>query len=206
MAIAVVVLCGSTQAGPTYSFTPITSNGAASVAIGQAQMAVELNDLGGDQVLFTFTNAGPEPSSITDVYFDDGALFGLAAIQESAGVAFSQFASPADPPGGSTLVPPFVTTNGFSADSDPPAQSNGVNPGEWVGIVFDLQSGQSFTDVVQNLDDGTLRIAIHVQGFENGCSEAFVNDGTVTVPAPGALLLSGIGTALIGYVRRRRGN
>ena len=205
VAIGMVLWCSSVQAAPTYSFLPITSNNAANVAAGQAQLFVDLSDPGSDQVLFTFINIGPAPSSITDVYFDDGALLGIASIQGGDGVAFSQFASPANPPGGNTLVPPFVTSTGFSADSDAPAQPNGVNPGEWLGIAFDLQSGRTFADVVQDLDDGALRIAIHVQGFENGGSEAFVNNGTVaTVPAPGALLLSGIGTALIGYVRRRR--
>ena len=205
VAIGAYVLCGSTQAAPTYSFAPVTSNSTLNVAIGQAQMFVDLSDVGSHQVLFTFTNIGPEPSSIADVYFDDGSLLGIASIQDSgSGVAFSQFAKPSNLPGGHSLTPSFETTRGFSADSDPPVQPNGVNPGEWLGIVFDLQSGRTFTDVVQDLDDGTLRIGIHVQGFQNGGSESFVNNGTATIPAPGAILLSGIGTAVIGFLRRRR--
>ena len=57
---------------------------------------------------------------------------------------------------------PFVTTLGFSADSDPPVQSLGVNPGESLGIIFDLQPGGTFADVVGELASGALRIGIHV--------------------------------------------
>jgi hypothetical protein len=96
-------------------------------------------------------------------------------------VSFSQGASPPDLPGGEDCVPDFDVTAGFSADSDPPAQPNGVNPTEWLDITFDLQSGQTFDDVVAQLNSGALRIGIHVQGFANGGSESFINDPTTAV-------------------------
>jgi len=204
------------QAGPTYSFTHIVEPGDGAVqladgVIGEAQMFVELLDFGG-QVEFVFTNTGPALSSITDVYFDDGLLLGIASINNTPGfVEFSQLASPPELPGGNNLAPPFVTTDGFSADSDPPAQPMGVNPGEQLGIVFDLQGGATHQDVVNDLASGALRIGIHVQGFASGGSEAFVNngifdpgDGNGVVPAPGAVVLAGIGAGCVSWLRRRR--
>jgi hypothetical protein len=159
------------------TFNNCSTNNAGDVAIGEAQMQVEVTDLGGEQVLFTFRNLGPNASSITDVYFDDGTLLGIANIINGSGVNFSQDASPPnlpaanDCPGGA-----FQTTAGFLADSDPPAQPNGVNPGESLGVVFDLQAGKTFNDVLIDLSTGALRIGIHVQGYASGGSEAFVNN------------------------------
>lgn len=205
--IAVIVpvltlFCVTAQAGPTYSFSNITNNSAFDAAIGETQLFVEVIDRGG-QVEFTFTNTGPHASSITDVYFDDGTLLGIASITDMPGlVEFSQLAAPADLPGGNDAAPPFATTAGFSADSDPPTQPLGVNPGEFLGITFDLQAGGIFNDIVSELASGTLRIGIHVQGYASGGSESFVN-GEV-IPAPGALVLGVIGVSCTNALRRRR--
>jgi hypothetical protein len=209
IALAFGLFCVAAEAAPTYSFVNITNNNAGNAAIGEAQLFVELLDPGPGQITFAFTNIGPAASSITDVYFDDGALLGIASIINTPGlVEFSQLATPPDLPGGNTVTPPFMTTAGFSADSDPPVQPLGVNPGESLGIIFDLQPSKDFADVVDNLASGTLRIGIHVQGFPNGGSESFINNGIVDgngkIPAPGALILGGIGMGCVGWLRRRR--
>lgn len=206
--IVLGMFCTVVDAGPTYSFDNITNNNIANAAIGEAQLFVELLDAGSAQVNFIFRNTGPEPSSITDVYFDDGGLDSIALISGSAGVAFTQGASPSNLPGANNAVPPFVTTGGFSADSDSPVQSNGVNPGEWLGIRFNLGSGSDFDDIVGYIGSGDLRIGIHVQAIGSGGSESFINgdpiNGNGVIPAPGALLLGGIGVVCIGWLRRRR--
>ena len=204
VALALGLFCVVGEAAPTYSFVNITNNNAGDAAIGEAQLFVELFDLGG-QINFAFTNIGPAASSITDVYFDNGTLLGIASIVNTAGlVEFSQLATPPDLPGGNTVIPPFATTLGFSADSDPPVQPLGVNPGESLGIIFDLQSGGVFDDIVDELASGALRIGIHVQGFSSGGSESFINNGTTVIPAPGALILVGLGAGCVSWLRRRR--
>ena len=213
VALAFALFCMTAKAGPTYSFTHIAEPGdgptqLADGDIGQAQLFVELTDMGG-QVEFTFTNTGPQASSITDVYFDDGTLLGIASITGMPGfVEFSQYASPPDLPGGNNVSPPFVTTAGFSADSDSPVQPLGVNPGEFLRITFDLQDDGVFDDVLNELSSGELRIGIHVQGFNSGGSESFINNGivedNVKIPAPGALVLCGIGIGYVNWLRRRK--
>jgi hypothetical protein len=202
---ALGVAAAGASADMTLGFFNVTNNTASDALIGEQQLFVDVIDPGGSQVLFTFRNEGPEASSITDIYFDDGTLLGIAAIDNSdPGVAFSQWVSPPNLPGGYWTTPKFNATAGFSVDSDPPVQPNGVNPGEFVSILFDLQGAPAttFADVIDDFTDGALRIGIHVQGFDSEGSESFVN---VPVPAPGALVLGAMGLGLVTCVGRRVG-
>jgi hypothetical protein len=216
--IILVLTIGSPSWAISYGFENITNNNILDAAIGEAQLYVDVLPVADEEnmALFIFGNIGPELSSITDVYFDDGSILGIASIDNSDdGVAFSQYASPGNLPGANNASPPFETTAGFSADSDSPAQPNGVNPYETLGIYFDLKYQQTYENVILDLASGVLRIGIHVQGFESGGSEGFINgepgfppdeyDNPPPLPEPatmfGAFLATG---TLAGYIRKRR--
>lgn len=210
------IFCLTANAGIVYSFRHIAEWGDGPIerlhgAIGEAQLFVEVGELNATQVLFSFTNTGPYACSVTDIYFDDGALLGITSIDDSChDVSFSQFATPHNLPGGNNLLPPFQTTAGFSADSDQPVQHNGVNPNEWLGITFNLRPGKSYDDVINDLASGELRVGIHVQGFDSswwwGCggsdSESFVNNSIVPEPATVTLISAGLG--IVTLLRKRR--
>lgn len=188
----------------TLSFFCITNNSAGNCAIGESQLSVNVSTYGTNQARFDFLNVGADASSITDVYFDDGALLGIATIVNGPGVSFSQGASPPNLPGGNNVTPPFQVTEGFLADSDPSVTVNGVNPGETLGIIFDLQTGKTFSDVLADLADGSLRIGMRAQAFAGGGGESFVN---YPVPIPAAVWLFGSGLlGLVGSARRNRKN
>jgi len=213
---SLVILPTSVQANlssVTYGFTCITNNSVADAAIGEAQLAVTVSEVAGEpnQALFTFTNSGPDASSIAQIYFDDGTLLGIAEIDNSdPGVLFLQPAPNkiGDLPSGNNYD--FNTTQDFEADADSPVFHNGVNPGESLGILFDLKDGQTWADTIHALDmslmagsavdvTGGLRIGIHVQGFDDEYSEAFIT----TVPAPGAAVLGLFGLSMVSWIKRR---
>ena len=199
--LVMLAVCAAAHAGPTYEFACITNTSAVNAATGNAQLFVEVSNPGSGQVSFLFTNTGPLPCSICDVYFDDGSLLGIASIINGPGVSFDdEHVSPPDLPGGENLAPPFETTEGFAADSDSPGvMTNGVNPGEFLEILFDLQAGKVYADVLSDLASGELRIGLHVQAFADGGSESFVN-----IPAPGAFLLATLGIGCIRWFRMRK--
>lgn len=157
-----------------------------------------------ETVNFVFhNNSGPAMGSvsITDIYFDDGTLLGISNVFNGTGVSFSRNATPGDLPDRSLLDPDFETTTGFSADSDsgpPGVSANGIQSGEELTILFDLRSGGLLSDIIRELNNGTLRIGLHVQSFPDGNSNVMVN-----VPEPASLMLLGLGSLVLARRRRR---
>ena len=121
-------------------------------------------------------------------------MTGINFVQSSSG-------SPASLPGGEQLSPVFETTASFTTVAVNPQPHNGVSEFETLGIVFDLQTGLSFGDVLTDLETGVLRIGLHVIDFSDTGSESFVNASPVPVPATIWLFGSGL-IGLIGFAKK----
>ena len=147
---------------------------------------------------FTFYNDSELYSSIARIYFDDGVLEEIVEIINGPDTEFSQLAVPSNIPAASWLDPAFETTDGFSLISDPARPHNGVDYiGEWVTVTFSIAGGSTFEDVINQLNDSTLRVGIHIIGLgpEDGSESA------VTVPEPATVFILGLG--MLGLLRRR---
>lgn len=203
------VLCAATSVtySATYNFSCITNNSPADCAIAESQASVDVVDLGSNQVEFVFSVSGGSHFSIAEIYFYDGTLLGIASINDAplAGVDYIEQT------GGSMKLPGtgFGPTKAFAAvDAANPAPVNGVNPGEQVGIVFDLLAGMDYADVINALalpyspgsNNGALMIGFHATAFSGGGSESLTT--TTVVPVPAAAWL--FGSALLGLGIRRR--
>jgi len=214
VAAVILFVCLSTPAwAEMYGFT-VVENNSSIYDPGIMQFTVDVTDAGPvgsmNRVLFTFKNNGPITSSITQVYFDDGTLLGIADLIDKdqnsgdANVDFTQVGSAETPvlPGWENLDPDFITTAGFAAKADPSPSHNGIKVGESLGIIFNLQGTQTLEDTIRMLADGGLRIGLHVQGFLDGKSESYVN-GPPVLPLPGAVLLGVLGLGAAGMKLRR---
>lgn len=209
VAAALLASASSAEAAVSYSFTGVSNNNVTNTSIGEANLSMLVTDSGGGYVRFDFYNSSTDGSAITDVYFDDSvdpALFvtPISQIINGSGVSFAEGATPGNLPSGGT----FDATKGLTADSDAPVYGNGVGYGETLGIVLQLDNGNSYGDVVTALSDSSLRVGLHVQGFGNGGSESFVNNpggGTPpAVPEPSTLAIFGLGALFAGRRMRRR--
>jgi len=135
-----------------------------------------LSYYGNQKVGFTFNNNSTATSSITDIYFDsrrgDSALnFNYVSIIEGPGVNFSKNARPKSLPSGSELDPIFDKTPEYSADSDSPVSHNGINPNEWLMLIFTLDYNKTINDIIFEIANGgssylqSLRIGLHIQSL-----------------------------------------
>ena len=178
-------------------FDCITNTNAGNCAAGEAQLSVLLSSPGATQIRFDVANAmGGVASVIAGIHWDDSGLLGsIASIVNGAGTSFAANGAPPTLPGGNNVVPPFASD--FRVSASPPPSQNGVDPGQTVGIIFNLASGVSVAQALAAFDSGALRVGLHVISFGNTGSESFVN-----VPEPSAALLLAFGFAALALGRR----
>ena len=216
------------QANVTYNFYAISSNDPTGKAgeIGESAFYVIVSDPGTPgQALFTFgvlEGFGyPEPTDPDDGYYIDGVYFyddetildvdapppspwlfdvdnpgPIGEIGAYSGVDFDIPATPDHLPGFDPEH--YGVFKRYQTDADPPPKNNGVSAGELLGVLFDLQPTMTYADVITGMNSGQVIVGIKAQGFGE-YSETFI-----TIPAPGAILLGGIGVGLVGWLRRRR--
>ncbi len=207
------------------SFQRISNNDPENI---ENQLSVEVRDdvsaqldfnqnIGANQVLFTFSNSIGITSNISEIYFDDGVIFKQTDIINSIG-GYTDFdnggnngINPGNLPGGDTFYPSFSATAGFGADVTSGNPDRGINSSDDIlGIVIELLPNLTFTDLQNALHNGDLRIGLHVRSIgPNGGSDSFINNPgpevIAPVPLPAAFWLFGVGFAsLISFGKNPR--
>lgn len=199
--VGAMLLTTANAQAVTYGFGAITANDLNNVNVAESQLFVEVTEFDASTIQFYFTNVGTGASSITDIYFDDNAsaIALPISIINGTGVDFAVGANPSDLPSGNTVG--FVNDAGFDSDSNSPAPANGVNPGENLTIRFAYEGDTTFNDLITALNEGTLRIGIHVQAFGLPGSESLISS---QIPEPSTYALLGSALGLVALAKRRR--
>ncbi|MFG0258664.1 MAG: hypothetical protein ACF8GE_12270 [Phycisphaerales bacterium JB043] len=226
-ALAVGMTNAASAATETFDFYRISDNSADTGTAANLKVDVSDDGVGPNQVAFTFYWAGSPSGSIAEVYFDDGTLLGIAAVDDSdPGVSFNNggSANPPELPEGNNFMIngtgpyQFQTTAGFLADADP-GNASAVQLGESLTIIFDLIGGQSFADVIDAMNSawtlppgdstdpitntGGLVIGVHVRAQSDGESDSFITVPGEIIPLPMTFGLGMAGLAPLALRRRR---
>jgi len=195
----------------TYTFTRISSNSGTPVS---GQLFVTVSDLGAGQVNFRFGNDVGLASSITQIYFDADVLLkvqSVTAVQGAGNNSLINFSFPAHPENFPSKPANWVTSTGLSAEATAPVSKRGINESnEYLDIVFNLEQGADFYDVIAALNQGYvaddnrgIRIGMHVQAHADEESDSYVN-GPAIIPAPDSAVIGVVGLMALGFVRRFR--
>jgi len=168
-----------------------------------SQLYMDVSESSG-KALFTIRNTGPIQSTVSGIYFENSLslLDSIFSIDNSdPGVDFEE-STPGNLIGGFSVF--------AEAEATSPPSKHGVDPGESVGIYFTLSSGTLFEDVINALDEGTIRVGLHAINFPDGESDKFFNTTgnpptppPPAVPVPGAVSLGTIALSCLALWRKR---
>ena len=157
---------------------------------------MDVQDPGGGQVMFTFTNNCDSDGVLSRVFFRKNNLMQFNSIADaSEGVAFHLNEKNAMLPGGNGQG--FTPRNTFSIDADPAGPKNGLHYEDYLSVLFDLESGIVFDDIISAIDGYSLGIGAHAQALPGGVSASFS-----TIPEPATMALVGLGALLIRNKKR----
>jgi hypothetical protein len=203
VAVSLLVAVPQAVAAPlTLNFHAITNHNPANAHVGEVQFTCDVAP-SSSLVIFTFRNTGSTGSVITDIYFDDGSLLGIATVTNGPGVNFSITANPSELPDAALANPVFQTTQSFSIGANNPELNKGIRPGRYVSVSFTLKSGKTYDDVIRELGTGELRIGVYGQqmGNTNPTNESYVS---LVLPEPATIAILGLGLVGLPLMAKRR--
>lgn len=192
-----LLLFVTSASAEVFTFLRVTNNNIEDLS---SQLSVNVTDAGSGQVSFQFLNNVGIASSVTQIYFDNGAGAYLTALAlgTQTGVDFSIGGAPPDLPGGNAVS---FSAN-YRATADAPVSPNGINSAT---DSLQLLGSGLFANVIAGLTSGDLRIGLHIQSIgQRDGSDSYVTGGTPSaVPVPMSAWLFASGLGFFAIARRR---
>jgi hypothetical protein len=199
-ALAVILVSPSYAVSFSFSDIPDSDDPAIDIASNFSMDVTDVPDDGG-KILFKIFNNGATTSFIRQIYWEfEGTLLGNGSYSDSydeditalGGVDFISDSPINNPPQGNAIN--FDSDFEWIADKGGSGKQ-GVDVGEAAAFLFD----GDFSAVLSALNNGSLRVAIHVQGInlENPVTDGSDSYVTNPIPEPATMLL--LGSGLIGF-------
>ena len=199
LAVAGVAALSAISAAPAWAFT--FSNIAGGDTVGEAyanNLGFNVINQGGSVFfdIFNYGNAAAPSMFISKVFFDDNGYLSQPWVNANNNVGQVGFTGGASndqlPQGGNS----FTTDYAFSRRTGE-GNAWGIQGGEKLQLAF---TG-SYTNVVDALNNGSLKIGLHVQALPNGASDSYISSTTSSgntqdTPEPLTMLAAG---AAVGF-------
>jgi len=154
------------------------------------EITATISDAPNNGVEIMLRNDSDISAVVTSFAFDTGDIIIMQPITSADWAVSNAIAIP----GASNID--FDTTFGFKAL--PPPTSSGINEGEELMIVL---MDADLNELVQAMNSGTFRIAMHVQGIgDDAISSSYV---TKVTPEPSVAMMLGLAGVCMILLRRR---
>ena len=193
--VMMFIIAASAPASLVY-LEPITPDG---VNYEYPDLNIYVNAYENDQMAyFQFVNQSLITSSVAAIYFDEDHFDGVIDIITSQGVAINvDTAKPGELPQAGSLDPSFTSSISFGSEK-PPAH-DGINPGQEMTIIFQLNDSPGSSNWIEDFLTGQLRVGAHVIGLPDGSSYSAVSQ----IPEPATLSILGLGSIFLLTSRKK---
>lgn len=155
-----------------------------------------------DKVRFEFHNDSIMDSTVKSIFFEDSLLDGIAGFDFGSDTLFEETEKPGNLPAGKSLSHDFETA--FSIVAIPPSPFNGIGIGDELTIIMNLEPGATFDDLIQQINDKSLRIGAHVIALPDGTGFSAMCVPPDSVPEPSTVAILGIGSLFLIKRKKRR--
>lgn len=184
----ITLLMAQVSKAVIYDFDTFTADGTPN-AVSGIDLSVNVTMVSDSQVRFEFHNDGTK-GIVKEICFEEGILSGVAAFDagDQEGVDFDIDLHP-----NHAILKSIDSDEFFAIGATPSPIKNGIGPGEWLAVIFDLQQGSSFSDLILQLNDGDFRIGQEIHGV----SSNLITVNGAAVPEPASAVILGIGTMLL---------
>lgn len=149
----------------------------------RSQLLVDIAEISEDRVVFCIPSTLPGIFSIKDVWFHDDGKLGSAAFMGCVNdpcveLHHDDFKSSKRPNQTDTNNPSSIPdiNEETSIDINPTKRSNTSGQHKYWVIIFDLERGAGFADIIYALISGCLRITIKAKEYETGSYKLFTNE------------------------------
>lgn len=170
--------------GIRLNFKPLDSGDCETERLGAANFFMVITDINERKIMLTFHNQSAVNCAISDIIFADGGLYSISVQSARGSLEPGKLACAIDAAAGGRQYGPgpyhdsssdrFTRYGAAATDS----LQDAIKPKESLGIIFDLQAGVTFFDVISALSMEKLNISLKLVDDAQGSAGILINDSS----------------------------
>ena len=171
--------------GIRLNFKPLDGSDRENERLDAANFFMVITDISERKIMITFHNQSPVYCAISDIIFADGGLYSISVQSARASLEPGKLACGIDTDAGGRRYGPgayhdssndqFTRYDSLATDD----LQDAIRPEESLGIVFDLQAGITFFDVISALSMEKLNISLKLVDDAHGSAGILINHSSL---------------------------